>query len=113
MCGGVVPEWARLRCDTGLVCADFPPFIPDAPGLCRRPCSDDEDLRCDPILCHAGRVSRRRRLSPATPTATMPSNDYPRDPCAGYGNCEADLTCLYYCGDLACRDLSGENFGFC
>jgi hypothetical protein len=111
-CGGFTPIWAVSRCAPGLECTDTPPFIADAPGRCREPCNGNGDCAGSSYCAPNNDVCRDDGACFGDSDCDAAGNDYPHMACPGYGTC-ASGSCNWTCGDPACRDLTGINFGVC
>lgn len=113
-CGGFTPVWSQLKCAPGLICTDFPPFVADAPGVCRKPC--DNDKGCLPSqYCGHFDVCRADGECWTDIDCNDAGNQYPHIACLGYGVCESGQ-CGWTCGGpagLMCEDVAGVDFGPC
>ena len=112
-CGGFTPIWDTSRCSPDLVCTDVPPFLADAPGICREPCEDNRACGADGYCSSNNDVCREDGACWADNDCEAPGNGYANIDCTGYGVCGDDDRCSWVCGDPACRELSGHDFGFC
>ncbi|MDJ0864833.1 MAG: hypothetical protein QNK03_01910 [Myxococcota bacterium] len=115
-CGGFTPVWAQARCAPDLVCTDFPPFIADAPGICRRPCASNDDCEVDEYC--SGAACRDDGTCRNAVDCAVPGNDYPHIACVGHPTCATDGLsgpghCGWECGDPRCIDVARADFGAC
>lgn len=113
-CGGFVPEWHANRCDDGLVCADSPPFLPDAPGWCRQAC-DADDACPDGQYCGAAGSCRPHGDCIEQSDCQDPANQWDRLLCEGISYCGKD-GCSAGCDqDPTCFDFGDDRvwFGAC
>ena len=110
-CGGFTPVWAQAKCASGLICTDFPPFIADAPGVCRVPCSDNRDCR-DDQYCGTGDVCRDDSTCRMDIDCNLKGNVYVHIACVGFGVCNEDQ-CGWDCEFPQCLNLGGVDFGPC
>ncbi len=110
-CGGLLPPEFLLKCAPGLVCTDFPPFVLDAPGTCRKPCDTNADCAQDQY-CGSGGVCRDDGTCKVTADCNVPGNSYIAPKCLGYGVCTGGQ-CGWECGPQACADVGGIDFGAC
>ncbi len=121
-CGGFTPIWAQLRCAPGLFCEPDSPFIADAPGTCRRICTESSDCARDQYCSPSSiapivfgpvepRVCREDGTCLTHRDCNDPHNPYPHPLCVGQGIC-VDGLCGWRCGDV-CFDLSGIDLGPC
>ena len=115
ICGGYVPEWFVQICSQGLVCADFPPFVADAPGVCRKPCANDGECPTEGY-CSVGEVCRKDGSCFEHRDCDLAGNAFPvAVGCIGYAVCDPSQECVWECDTrrAACRDLAGLAFGPC
>ena len=110
-CGGFTLPAFQSRCAPDTTCSDYPPFLPDAGGRCRRACTADADCGAAQY-CAPGGLCRDIGACLTPLDCDVASNTFPRDDCNGFGLCNAG-TCGWGCGPVACRDLSGAINGFC
>jgi hypothetical protein len=113
-CGGFTPIWAQSQCAPDLNCADFPAFISDAPGVCRRPCTTSAD--CDSEqYCDTANLCRDPGACIAAPDCAVADNSWPHAECLGFATCSASgNTCEWHCGEgPTCDDLQSVHFGLC
>lgn len=111
-CGGFTLPSYVSRCHPDFICSDYPDYIADAPGKCRRPCANTP--------CPSGQYCSASNTVCRDMGACLDhldcdasaNNNYTHDACGGYGICNAG-SCSWVCGDPACRDLEGLYFGFC
>ena len=111
-CGGFTPAWAQQVCAPGLVCADVPPNIPDAPGVCRRPCEANSDCG-EGQYCDVSGLCRSDGACSTHADCNLEGNDYVHIECVGYGVCGERDQCGWTCGAPQCLDLAGVDFGPC
>lgn len=112
-CGGFVPVWAQNKCAPGLVCTDYPPFILDAPGICRKPCDANGDCSSDQYCAPDG-FCRDDGTCKMASDCEATGNDWPHIECVGYPTCNSSMECGWICGEPdPCQDLSDVDFGFC
>ncbi|MGB0589037.1 MAG: hypothetical protein ACPGU1_05100 [Myxococcota bacterium] len=113
-CGGYTPSWALTKCAPNLVCADVPTLIPDAPGVCRRPCTSTAD--CDTgSYCDTAGLCRESGACQSADDCSLDDNVWPHAQCIGYATCNPfENTCAWQCGEgPTCMDLGAVAFGFC
>ncbi len=113
-CGGFVPEWASNRCADGLVCADSPPSLPDAPGWCRHRCEDDNECD-DDQYCGVSGNCRPHGDCIEQADCQDDANEWDRILCDGVAFCGKD-GCTVSCDqDATCFDFAEERvwFGAC
>ncbi len=116
-CGGFTPIWAQSKCAPGLICTDVPPFIADAPGVCRVPCSEGGGCP-EGQYCGSGDVCRDMGACFELSDCTAEGNGWNALDCTGWATCEAEGAigggeCAWHCGDPACQDYAGVFFGYC
>lgn len=111
-CGGFTPIWASTQCAPGLVCTDTPPFIADAPGICRQPCKSNDGCP-ENQYCGSNNVCRDDGACFEHADCSASGNSYITVKCLGYALCGDGGQCKYQCGNIKCADLTGVNFGFC
>lgn len=114
-CGGFTPIWAQNKCAPGLICTDFPPFIADAPGTCRKECNDNDDC-ADDQYCSLDDVCRDDGACWVDNDCSADGNVWPHILCLGWDYCAEDGQCGWECGPEpvpTCEDLSGVDFGPC
>ncbi len=110
-CGGFVPYWMVSACAPGLICTDTPPWIADAPGICRQPCKSFEDC-AENEYCGSGDVCRDDGACKTQKDCMTDGNSYITVKCLGYSVCLEDK-CDYKCGSPLCNNVEGVDFGFC
>ncbi len=114
-CGGFTPIWAQNKCAPGLICTDFPPFVADAPGICRKECKDNKD--CDEgQYCAVDGVCRDDGACWIDADCDAEGNSWPHILCLGYSYCGSEGLCGWQCGAEpvpTCEDLAGVDFGMC
>ena len=97
-CGGFTPVWAQAKCAPGLVCTDYPLFLPDAPGTCRLPCEDNGECG-EGQYCSKSGYCRDDGACMESADCELPGNDYPHIECVGYGVCGDEDLCSWECGE--------------
>ncbi|MFT5431550.1 MAG: hypothetical protein ACI9OJ_002247 [Myxococcota bacterium] len=110
-CGGFTPSWAQSKCAPDLICTDFPDFIADAPGTCRKQCEDNQDCTEDQY-CSGSGVCRDDGSCNKLKDCNTEGNIYIVPACVGYATCN-EGQCGWNCGDPTCQDVSNVFFGFC
>jgi eight-cysteine-cluster-containing protein len=112
-CGGFVPPWAVQLCAPGLTC-DLPNNIPDAPGVCHRPCRSNNDCAARQYCASDGLCADDGQCEQSV-DCNVPGNDYLHIACVGRGVCpEFGGQCGWQCGTApSCDDLRGIDFGPC
>jgi eight-cysteine-cluster-containing protein len=110
-CEGFTLPWFFERCAPGLVC-DTPDFVADAPGTCRAPCSSLSDCP-DGEYCASDGTCDSDGQCEITADCTLDGNTFIAPLCVGYPTCGAPEGCGWACGDPACMDTWGYDFGPC
>jgi len=111
-CGGFTAPWDQRRCAPDLLCTDTPPFIADAPGRCRVPCSSEAQCPSDRYCASGNGVCRDDGACFDDLDCHEPGNSYAAPLCLGYGECRGGA-CVWTCGNEACRDVGDVSFGNC
>lgn len=114
-CGGFTVPWEYERCGADLTC-DGPANIPDAPGVCRASCRDNNDCeRGD--YCATDGLCHENGSCDVNADCNISGNAYTHIMCVGYGSCNggglSGGQCGWTCGNSQCDDVSGVNFGMC
>lgn len=108
--GFTLPEFFE-RCAPGLVC-DTLDFIADAPGICRTPCASNADCAEAEYCATDGSCDSDGQCELAV-DCNVAGNSFIHPYCVGHGTCEPFQGCGWSCGDPACVDLWGYDFGNC
>jgi eight-cysteine-cluster-containing protein len=110
-CEGFTPPEFFERCAPGLIC-DTPDLIADASGICRAPCQSDAD--CDEAeYCASDASCDSDGQCEISLDCSLAGNSFSHPDCVGYGTCDIVEGCGWTCGDPACVDLWGYEFGNC
>jgi hypothetical protein len=102
------------RCAKGLTC-DTPQFVADAPGVCRRSCKSATECAVK-AYCATDDLCHPDASCDVALDCVAPGNDYPHPLCVGFPTCsqyELGAQCGWRCGNTACIDLAGHDFGPC
>ena len=97
-CGGFVagPEFV-LRCAPNARCSDIPPLLPDAPGICRVTCNDNDGCAAE-SYCDSTNVCREDgQCFHNVDDCSREGNDYPVPACVGNAVCN-ETVCGWVCG---------------
>lgn len=111
-CNGFTLPWSFERCQPGLVC-DTPPFLADAPGVCHAPCTSDDGCAIGEYCASDGACDTDGRCELSV-DCNLEGNSYIHPACVGYGVCpQLESECGWQCGNPACVDTFGYDFGPC
>jgi hypothetical protein len=109
-CNGFTVPWLYERCEPHLTC-DTPPFVADAPGVCRSSCKSNADCKAAQY-CASDKLCHDDATCDFSVDCNLEGNAYPHILCVGYGVC-SDSSCGWQCGEPRCLDLFGYDFGPC
>jgi hypothetical protein len=110
-CEGFTPPELFERCAAGLIC-DTPAFIADASGICRAHCQSAADCDGAEYCASDGSCDSDGQCEIAL-DCSLEGNSFIHPACVGYGTCDIFKGCGWTCGDPACVDLGGYDFGNC
>jgi len=110
-CEGFTLPWFFERCAPGLVC-DTPDFVADAPGTCRLPCASSAECPENEYCASDGTCDSDGQCELPV-DCTQDGNTFIAPLCLGYPTCDDFTSCGWTCGDPACIDTFGHDFGPC
>jgi eight-cysteine-cluster-containing protein len=110
-CEGFTLPWFFERCAPGLVC-DTPDYVADASGRCRAPCSSVADCPEGEYCASDGTCDSDGQCETSADCA-LDGNTFIAPLCVGYPTCDVGNGCGWACGDPACMDSWGHDFGPC